>query len=317
MVLALTGTFILGFSSIFTGLNFVVTIHTLRPPGMSWFKMPLFLWGLYATAIIQLLATPVLGITLLLLIAERVMGLGIFDSKLGGDPVLFQHFFWFYSHPAVYIMILPAMGIVSELVSTFSRKHIFGYRFIAYSSLAIALVGFLVWGHHMFTSGQSPLASTIFSALTFLVAIPSAIKVFNWLATMYRGSISLATPMCYALAFLFPLRYRRPDGPLPGHPGDRRAPDEHLLRRGPFPLRDGRRGHDRLPGRLHYWWPKMFGRMYHELLGQLSALLIFLGFNFTFFPQFLLGTRGMPRRSAATWACCRTIPRSTCSTCSK
>ncbi len=202
VVAATIGAFILGFSSIFTGINFVVTINTMRPPGMGWFKMPLFLWSLYATAIIQLLATPVLAITLLLLTAEKLFHIGVFDPKLGGDPVLYQHFFWFYSHPAVYIMILPAMGIVSEVVSTFSRKHIFGYRFIAYSSIAIAIFGFLVWGHHMFVSGQSQLASIVFSALTFSVSIPSAIKVFNWLATMYKGSISLTTPMCYALSFI-------------------------------------------------------------------------------------------------------------------
>ncbi|MFQ6049132.1 MAG: cbb3-type cytochrome c oxidase subunit I, partial [Phycisphaerae bacterium] len=195
--LAGLGVFILGFSSILTGLNFVVTIHKLRPPGMGWYQLPLFLWGIYATAIIQILATPVLGITILLLLVERLLGVGIFNPTLGGDPVLFQHFFWFYSHPVVYIMILPGMGIVSELVATHSHKHIFGYRPIAYSSVAIALFGFLVWGHHMFVSGQSALASMIFSALTFSVSIPSGIKVFNWLATMYRGSISLNTPMLY------------------------------------------------------------------------------------------------------------------------
>ena len=189
-----TGAFILGFSSIFTGLNFIVTIHKLRAPGMGWFQMPLFLWALYSTAIIQILATPVLGITLLLLIVERALGVGIFDPGLGGDPVLFQHFFWFYSHPAVYIMIVPAMGVISELISVFSRKHIFSYKFIAYSSIAIAVFGFLVWGHHMFTSGQSKLMNMVFSALTFSVAIPSAIKVFNWTATLYKGSISLKTP---------------------------------------------------------------------------------------------------------------------------
>ena len=251
---------------------------------------------MYATAIIQLLATPVLGITLLLLIAERVMGLGIFDPKLGGDPVLFQHFFWFYSHPAVYIMILPAMGIVSELVSTFSRKHIFGYRFIAYSSLAIALVGFMVWGHHMFASGQSPLAGTIFSALTFLVAIPSAIKVFNWLATMYRGSISLATPMCYAMAFLFLFGIGGLTGLFLGTLGT----DVHLtntyfiVAHFHYVMSGG--AMIAFLGGIYYWWPKMFGRMYNEFWGRMSCLLIFAGFNLTFFPQFLMGSRGMPRR---------------------
>jgi cytochrome c oxidase subunit 1 len=290
------GVFILGFSSIFTGLNFIVTIHKLRPAGMTWFRMPLFLWGLYGTAIIQVLATPVLGITLLLLIVERVLGIGIFDPGLGGDPVLYQHFFWFYSHPAVYIMILPAMGVISELVSVFSRKHIFGYRAIAYSSIAIAVISFLVWGHHMFVSGQSMLASMIFSFLTFLVAIPSAIKVFNWVATMYKGAIWLATPMLYVLSFLFLFGI----GGLTGLFLGALATDVHL--------------HDTyfvvahfhyvmfggtviaFLGGLHYWWPKMFGRMYSELWGRVAALLIFVGFNLTFFSQFVMGAKGMPRR---------------------
>jgi cytochrome c oxidase subunit 1 len=296
VVAIVTGVFILGFSSIFTGLNFVVTIHKLRPPSMSWFKMPLFLWGAYATAIIQILATPVLGVTLLLLILERALGVGIFNPALGGDPILYQHFFWFYSHPAVYIMILPAMGIMSEVFSTFSHRKIFGYKFIAYSSIAIAVISFLVWGHHMFTSGQSGLVNMIFSFLTFLVAIPSAIKVFNWLATMYKGSITFETPMLYALMFLFLFGI----GGLTGLFLGALAVDVHL--------------HDTyfivahfhyvmfggtviafLAG-LHYWWPKMFGRMYSEKWGRIGALLTFIGFNATFFVQFVMGSQGMPRR---------------------
>jgi cytochrome c oxidase subunit 1 len=290
------GAFILGFSSIFTGLNFIVTIHKMRPEGMTWFRMPLFLWGIYSTAIIQVLATPVLGITLLLLIAERTLGVGIFDPALGGDPVLYQHFFWFYSHPAVYIMILPAMAIMSELMSTFSHKRIFGYTFIAWSSVAIAILSFLVWGHHMFTSGQAGLTNMIFSALTFSVAIPSAVKVFNWVATMYKGSIQLATPMIYALNFLFLFSI----GGLTGLFLGSLSTDVHL--------------HDTyfvvahfhyvmfggtviaFLGGLHYWWPKMFGRMYSERWGQIGALLIFIGFNVTFFVQFVMGSQGMPRR---------------------
>ncbi len=296
VITASVGVFILGFSSIFTGINFIATMHTMRPPWMDWFRMPLFLWSLYATSIIQVLATPVLGITLMLLVAERALGIGIFDPKLGGDPVLFQHFFWFYSHPAVYIMILPAMGIISEIIAVFSRKAIFGYRFIAYSSLAIALLGFLVWGHHMFTSGQSPMSAIVFSAITFSVSIPSGIKVFNWLATMYRGSILLATPMCYALSFIFLFSI----GGLTGLFLGALATDIHL--------------HDTyfvvahfhyvmmggtliafLAG-LFYWWPKMIGRMYSELWGRLACFGIFVGFNLTFFPQFIMGARGMPRR---------------------
>jgi cytochrome c oxidase subunit 1 len=297
VITMVAGVFVLGFSSIFTGLNFVVSIHKLRPEGMSWFRMPLFLWGLYGTAIIQIMATPVLGITLLLLIAERALGVGIFDPSLGGDPILFQHFFWFYSHPAVYIMILPAMGVISELVSVFSRKHIFGYTFIALSSIAIAVISFLVWGHHMFVAGQSNLASMIFSALTFMVAIPSAVKVFNWVATMYKGSIWLATPMLYVLSFLFLFGI----GGLTGLFLGALAVDVHL--------------HDTyfvvahfhyvmfggtviaFLGGLHYWWPKMFGRMYSELWGRVGALLVFVGFNTTFFTQFVMGSHGAPRRS--------------------
>jgi cytochrome c oxidase subunit 1 len=298
VILATLGAFILGFSSIFTGLNFIVTINTMRPPGMTWFKMPLFLWATYSTSIIQVLATPVLGITLLLLIAERTMHVGIFDPEFNGDPVTYQHFFWFYSHPAVYIMILPAFGIISELISVHSHKHIFGYRFIAYSSIAIALLGFLVWGHHMFTSGMSSLTTIIFSALTFTVSIPSAIKVFNWLATMYKGSISLTTPMCYAVSFIFLFTI----GGLTGLFLGTLATDLHL--------------HDTyfVVAHFHYvmvggtliaflggvfhWWPKMVGKMYNENHGRIASLLVFLGFNLTFLPQFVLGSRGMPRRYA-------------------
>ncbi|MBD3169899.1 MAG: cytochrome c oxidase subunit I [candidate division Zixibacteria bacterium] len=290
------GVFILGFSSIFTGLNFIVTIHKLRAPGLTWYKLPLFVWGLYATAIIQVLATPVLGMTLILLILERVFQIGIFDPAMGGDPVLFQHFFWFYSHPAVYIMILPGMGIISELISVFAHKKIFGYKAIAYSSLAIAFISFLVWGHHMFVSGQSEIAAMIFSFLTFLVGIPSGIKVFNWLTTLYKGSITFETPMLYALSFLFLFTI----GGLTGIFLGALATDVHL--------------HDTyfvvahfhyvmvggtvmaFMGGLHYWWPKMFGRMYNEKWAKFAALLIFVGFNITFFTQFILGSQGMPRR---------------------
>ena len=290
------GVFILGFSSIFTGLNFIVTVHKLRPPGMTWFRMPLFLWAIYATALIQVLATPVLGITLLMLIVERLFLVGFFDPSMGGDPVLFQHFFWFYSHPAVYIMILPGMGIISEIISVHAHRHIFGYRFIAFSSIAIAVFSFLVWGHHMFTSGQSPLMNMVFSAITFSVAIPSAIKVFNWLATLYKGSISLNTSMMYGLGFLFLFTI----GGLTGlHLGTLNT-DIHL--------------HDTyfvvahfhyvmmgsaliaMIGGMHHWWPKMFGRMYNETAGIFSFILVFIGFNMTFFTQFMLGSHGMPRR---------------------
>ena len=296
VIAATMGVFILGFSSIFTGLNFVVTINTMRPAGMTWFRLPLFLWSLYATSIIQLLATPVLGITMILLTAEKMLGIGVFDPKLGGDPVLYQHFFWFYSHPAVYIMILPAMGVISELISVFSRKPIFGYRFVAFSSIAIALLGFLVWGHHMFVSSQSAMAAVIFSALTFSVSIPSAIKVFNWLATMYKGAIRLDTPMCYALSFILLFGI----GGLTGLFLGALSTDVHLhdtyfvVAHFHYVMMGGTL--IAFFAGLHYWWPKMFGRMYSERWAKVACLLIFVGFNWTFFPQFLLGTQGMPRR---------------------
>lgn len=290
------GAFILGFSSIFTGLNFIVTIHKLRPPGMTWFKLPLFLWGIYATAIIQVLATPVLGITLLLLIIERTLGVGIFNPQLGGDPVLFQHFFWFYSHPAVYIMILPAMGIISEVISVFSRKHIFGYKFIAFSSVAIAVLGFLVWGHHMFTSGQSNIVNMIFSALTFSVAIPSAVKVFNWLATMWKGSIVLRTPMLYALSFIFLFGIGGLTGLFLGALAtDIHLHDTYFVVAHFHYVMMGSAMIGFFAG-LHYWWPKITGRMYSATWGAIGAILTFVGFNTTFFVQFVMGAKGMPRR---------------------
>ncbi len=298
VVMATFGAFILGFSSIFTGLNFIVTINTMRPPGMTWFRMPLFLWATYATSIIQVLATPVLGITLLLLIAERTMHIGIFDPEYNGDPVTYQHFFWFYSHPAVYIMILPAFGIISELISVHSHKGIFGYRFIAYSSIAIALLGFLVWGHHMFTSGMAGVTTIIFSALTFTVSVPSAIKVFNWVATMYKGAISLTTPMCYALSFIFLFTI----GGLTGLFLGTLSTDLHLhdtyfvVAHFHYVMMGGTLV--AFLGGLFHWWPKMTGRMFNEAAGRLSALVVFIGFNLTFFPQFILGSRGMPRRYA-------------------
>jgi cytochrome c oxidase subunit 1 len=288
--------FVLGFSSILTGLNFIATVHKLRAPGMGWFDMPLFVWGIYATAVIQILATPVLAITLVLLAIERTFQIGIFDSRLGGDPVLFQHFFWFYSHPAVYIMILPGMAIISELIPTFCRKTIFGYRAIAYSSVSLALVSFIVWGHHMFVSGQSQLASVIFSALTFLVAIPSGVKVFNWLSTMYKGNISFETPMVYAMSFLFLFAI----GGLTGIFFATLSTDIHLtdtyfvvahfhyVMMGSTAIA--------FFGGLHYWWPKMTGRMYNEFWGRVGAILVFIGFNVTFGSQFIMGAGGMPRR---------------------
>jgi cytochrome c oxidase subunit 1 len=290
--------FILGFSSIFTGLNFVVTVHKLRAPGMGWFDMPLFVWGIYATSIIQVLATPVIGITLLLLTFERLFHIGIFDPRLGGDPVLFQHFFWFYSHPVVYVMILPGMAIISELIAVHARKKIFGYRAVAFSSLAIAGIAFIVWGHHMFTS-QGEVISVIFSALTFLVAIPTAVKVFNWTATLYKGSIALTTPMLYALGFLFLFSI----GGLTGLFLGALATDLHLhdtyfvVAHFHYVMMGGTI--IAFVGGIHHWWPKMFGKMYYEPAAKLGFWLVFIGFNLTFFPQFIMGSQGMPRRYAS------------------
>ncbi len=291
-----TAVFILGFSSILTGVNFIATVHKLRAPGLHWKRLPLFVWGIYATSVIQVLATPVLAITLFLLIMEKVLTIGIFDPRLGGDPVLFQHFFWFYSHPAVYIMILPGMAVVNEIIATFSRRKIFGYMFVAMSSVALALLGFLVWGHHMFVAGMSEYATMVFSALTFLVAIPSGVKVFNWTATLYNGSVSFQSPMLYGLGFIVLFTI----GGLTGLFLGTLSVDVHL--------------HDTyfvvahfhyvmvggtvigFIGGLHYWWPKMFGKMYDERLAKIAFAFVFVGFNMTFLTQFVLGSQGMPRR---------------------
>jgi cytochrome c oxidase subunit 1 len=296
VVVTAVGIFIAGFSSILTGLNFLVTIHTMRAPGMTWMRLPLFVWGHYATAIIQLLGTPVIAITLLLVAAERLFHLGIFDPKQGGDPVLFQHLFWFYSHPAVYIMILPAMAVISELVTGMSRKPIFGYKFIAGSSLAIAVLSFLVWGHHMFVSGQSVYAGLVFSALSFLVAIPSAIKVFNWTATLYKGSVSYQTPMLYALGFIGLFTIGGLTGLFLASLGlDIHVHDTYFIVAHFHYIMVGGTIMGYLGG-LHYWWPKISGKLYPEAWARVSAWVIFIGFNLTFFPQFILGYLGMPRR---------------------
>jgi len=296
VITALAGAFILGFSSILTGLNFIVTIHKMRAPGMTWGKIPLFLWAMYATSLIQVLATPVIAVTLVLLVVERFMGIGIFDPALGGDPVLFQHFFWFYSHPVVYVMILPAFGIISETITIHSRKHIFGYTAIAGSSVAIAAVGFLVWGHHMFLSGQSETMGAIFSFITFGVAVPTAIKVCSWIATLYKGNIRWNTVMMYTLGFLWIFAI----GGLTGLPLATLSTDVHL--------------HDTyfVVAHFHYtmmggvlfalitgifhWWPKMTGKMFSEKAGVPVSIFAFLSYNLTFIPQFIAGHRGMPRR---------------------
>ncbi len=291
--------FINGFSSILTGLNFIVTVHTMRAPGMTWFRLPLFVWAQYATSLVMVLGTPVVAITVLLLALERVGHVGIFDPTIGGDPILFQHMFWFYSHPAVYIMILPGMGVISELISNFSRKKIFGYEFIAFSSIAIAVFGFLVWGHHMFVSGQSIYAGLVFSFLTMVVAVPSAIKMFNWTATLYKGSISFDTPMLYGLGFMGLFLIGGLTGLFLGAMGlDVHLQDTYFVVAHFHYVMVGGQVIAYLGG-IHYWWPKITGRMYSEFWGKISAMLVFVGFNLTFFPQFILGYQGMPRRYAS------------------
>jgi cytochrome c oxidase subunit I len=293
---AALGIFVTGFSSILTGLNFIVTIHRMRAPGMTWFRLPLFIWSHYATSLIMVLGTPVIAITILLVAAERVFRFGFFDPALGGDPVLFQHLFWFYSHPAVYIMVLPAMGVVSELVAAFCRKPVFGYSFVAFASLAIAVLGFLVWGHHMFVAGQSVYAALIFSILSFLVAIPSAVKVFNWTATMYKGSVAWETPMLYAIGFIGLFTIGGLTGLFLAAVGlNVHVTDTYFIVAHFHYIMVGGTIMGYLGG-LHYWWPKISGRLYNEWLAKFSALVIFLGFNLTFFPQFIVGYLGMPRR---------------------
>ena len=290
------GAFIAGFASIMTGLNFIVTIHRMRAPGMTWFRLPLFVWSHYATAIIQILGTPVVAITIVLVANERLFHIGIFDPALGGDPVLFQHLFWFYSHPAVYIMILPPMGIISEIIAAFTRKRIFGYKFVAFSSLAIAVLGFLVWGHHMFVSSQSVYAGIVFSVLTMLVAVPSAVKTFNWTATLYQGSIEWSTPMIYALGFLGLFVVGGLTGTMLATLGiDIHVHDTYFIVAHFHYIMVGGAIMAYMGG-LHYWWPKMTGRMYPKFWSLISAGLVFFGFNLTFFPQFILGYMGMPRR---------------------
>jgi len=293
---AAVGILIAGFSSIFTGLNFIVTIHRMRAPGLTWFRLPLFLWSNYAAAIIMVLGTPVVAVTLVLVALERVLHIGIFNPALGGDPVLFQHMFWFYSHPAVYIMVLPAMGVVSELISVFSRKSVFGYKFVAFASVAIAVFGFLVWGHHMFVAGISVYSALVFSLLSYLVAVPSAVKVFNWTATLYKGSISYRTPMLYAFGFIGLFTMGGLTGLFTAALGiDVHITDTYFVVAHFHYIMVGGTVMAYLGG-MHYWWPKITGRMYPEGWARLSALVIFLGFNLTFFPQFVLGYVGMPRR---------------------
>jgi len=292
------GIFITGFSSILTGLNFIVTTHRMRAPGLTWFRLPLFVWSMYATSLIMILGTPVIAITVLLVAVERGLHLGIFDPALGGDPILFQHLFWFYSHPAVYIMILPAMGVISEIVQAFTRKNIFGYAFVAFSSLAIAIVGFLVWGHHLFVAGQSTYAGLIFSILSFFVAIPSAVKVFNWTATIYKGAVSWDSPMLYAFGFIGLFTIGGLTGLFLATMGlDIHVHDTYFIIAHFHYVMVGGAIMGYLGG-LHYWWPKITGRMYPEGWAKFAALTVFIGFNLTFFPQFIVGYLGMPRRYA-------------------
>jgi cytochrome c oxidase subunit 1 len=292
------GIFISGFASIMTGINFIATVHTMRAPGLTWFRLPLFVWSMYATSLILVLATPVLAITLLLVALERLFQIGIFTPALGGDPVLFQHLFWFYSHPAVYIMVLPGMAVVSEIIPTFSRKRIFGYKAVAFASMGIAIVGFLVWGHHMFVAGESAYSALAFSLLSYMVAVPSAIKVFNWTATVYQGSVRMDTPMLYAFGFIGLFTIGGMTGLFVAAMGiDVHVTDTYFVIAHFHYIMVGGTVLAFLGG-IHYWWPKISGKMYPEFMAKIAALTVFLGFNLTFFPQFVLGYLGMPRRYA-------------------
>jgi cytochrome c oxidase subunit 1 len=288
--------FVLGFSSILTGLNFIVTIHQLRAPGMTWMRLPVFIWASYATAVIQTVATPVVGMTLLLVIAERMFGAGIFDPSKGGDPVLMEHLFWFYSHPVVYIMVLPAFGVVGEIIPVFSRKPLFGYKMVVISSMAIAAVGFIVWAHHMFVAGISDFSAKFFSIITFAVAVPTAIKVFNWVSTMYKGSISFKTPMLYAMAFVFLFMVAGTTGIYLAMLGvDVYYHDTYfVVAHFHYTIQGG--AVIGLIAALHFWFPKMTGKMYNERVARIAFAILFFGFNLTFIPQFILGMEGMPRR---------------------
>ncbi len=296
VVPTMIGVVIAGFSSLFTGLNFIVTVHRMRAPGLTWFRLPIFVWTIYATSIIFLLAVPVLAMALILVILERLLHIGVFDPALGGDPVLFQHLFWFYSHPAVYIMILPGMGVVSEVIPCFARKRLFGYDFVAFSSLGIACLGFLVWAHHMFVAGISMYSALIFSSLSFLVAVPSAIKVFNWTATLYKAAVWYQTPMLFALGFVSLFTIGGLTGLMLATLGvDIHVHDTYFVIAHFHFIMVGGMVMAYMAG-LHYWWPKMTGRLYSEWWARLAALIIFVGFFLTFLPQFVLGYNGMPRR---------------------
>ena len=296
VIAAATGAFIVGFSSILTGIHFIVTPHLMRAPGLTWFRLPLFVWAQYATSLVMVLATPVLSITLVLLAVERAFGIGIFDPALGGDPVLFEHLFWFYSHPAVYIMLLPAMGVVNELVACFAHKRIFGYKVMAFSILAIALFGFLVWGHHMFVSGQSIYAGVAFSLLSFLISVPSALKIFNWIATLYKAHIRFDAPMLFALSFIGLFLIGGLTGVFVATLAlDIQTHDTYFVVAHFHYIMVGGMVSAYMGG-LHFWWPKITGRMYSEMLARVSAVVLFIGFNLTFFPQYILGWAGMPRR---------------------
>ncbi len=291
--------FLVGVSSTLTGINFLVTILKMRAPGMTFTRMPLFCWGQLATAPLLMIATTALAAALAALFMERQFGVPFYDPTKGGSPVLWQHMFWFYSHPAVYIMILPAFGIMSEVISVFSRKPVFGYRMIAFSSAAIALAGFMVWAHHMFTSGIAPYMQLPFMVLTFAIAVPTGIKIFSWLATMWGGKIHLTTSMLFALGFLVLFTFGGISGVfLAAIPFDLHVHGTYFI---PAHLHFVLVGGSLMGifSGMYYWFPKMTGRYLSEFWGRVHFALFVIGFLGTFLPMHWLGAEGMPRRVAS------------------
>jgi cytochrome c oxidase subunit 1 len=290
------GLHILTLSSLAGAINFLVTVQNMRTAGMSWTRTPLFIWAIGTYALLLVIVLPTLSAGLTLLLLDRQAGTHFFTPGEGGNPVLYQHAFWFFGHPEVYIMILPAFGMISEIIPVFARKPIFGYKAVAFSTAGIAFFSLLVWAHHMFTVGMPGVLNAFFMIASMVIAVPTGVKIFNWLATLWRGNISFETPMLYALGFLSVFTIGGLSGIfLAAFPVDWQVHDTYYVVAHFHYVLFGGSVFGIIAG-LHYWWPKMFGRLLDERLGKLSFWLVFIGFNLTFFPQHLLGLLGMPRR---------------------